>query len=79
NMANVVQGHLLKQERLDYLQPMAQDGSFPWKEKRGVGPSTSSSTAAAATSSASGTQGRRKRAPTTSRPDQQRPQKTSKS
>ena len=74
NMANIVQGYLLKQERPEHLQPVAQDGSFPWKEKRGVGPGTSSSSTGTSTdtTSSSDTTGRRKRAPTNSSPDQQR-------
>jgi len=79
NMANIVQGYLLKQERPEYLQPMAQDGSFPWKEKRGVEPGTSSSSTGTSTgtTSSSDTTGRRKRAPNNSSPDQQRRGKSS--
>ncbi|KAF9574621.1 hypothetical protein EC968_006036 [Mortierella alpina] len=33
NIANVVQGHILQQERPLYLQPVARDGSYPWATK----------------------------------------------
>ncbi|KAF9382226.1 hypothetical protein CPB97_007274 [Podila verticillata] len=74
NMANIMQGHLLKQERPKYLQPVAQDRLFPWKEKHGVGSSMSLSstiTTSTATTSSNKTTGRHKRVPTDSSPDQQ--------
>ena len=32
NMANVVRGHLLAQQRPCYLQPRDVDGNYPWEE-----------------------------------------------
>jgi hypothetical protein len=43
NMANIIQGYLAHQERLDYLHPVAEDGSLPWKAKRNDGSSSNSS------------------------------------
>ncbi|KAF9113798.1 hypothetical protein BGW39_003578, partial [Mortierella sp. 14UC] len=73
-------GYILKQERPECLQPMAQDGSFPWKEKREVGPSTSSTstgTTSTATTTSDETTGRHERGPTHSSPDQQQRGKSS--
>lgn len=33
-MSNIVQGHLLKQERPLYLQPKTAEGRYPWMESR---------------------------------------------
>lgn len=30
NMCNIVQGHLLEQQRSLYLQPVTKDGIYPW-------------------------------------------------
>ena len=81
NMANIIQKYLVRQERPDYLHPVAEDGSLPLKAKRDDGSSSSSSTATTsnAISSTSGVQGRRERASTTSTPEQDRPQKSSES
>jgi len=35
NMANIVQGHLLTQQRPRYLQPMDAEGKHPWEDGRG--------------------------------------------
>jgi hypothetical protein len=32
NMANVVRGHLIAQQRPRYFQPRAVDGNYPWEE-----------------------------------------------
>ncbi|KAG9072241.1 hypothetical protein KI688_000010 [Linnemannia hyalina] len=45
NMANIVRGYLEKQERPEYLHPVAADGSLPWMAKAGAGPATSSTAA----------------------------------
>ncbi|KAF9125383.1 hypothetical protein BGW39_007435 [Mortierella sp. 14UC] len=80
NMANIIQEYLVRQERPDYLHPVAEDGSLPWKAKRdGSSSSSTTTTASNAISSTSGVQGRRKRASSTSAPEQDRPQKSSKS
>ncbi|KAF9382477.1 hypothetical protein CPC16_009322 [Podila verticillata] len=42
NMANIARGYLEKQERPEYLQPVAKDGSLPWMKRAGTGPRTSS-------------------------------------
>ncbi|KAF9126055.1 hypothetical protein BGX30_000181 [Mortierella sp. GBA39] len=59
NMANIVHGYLLDQERPDYLQPVASDGSLPWKAKRDDKSSSNSSssgtTSTATTSTATTT------------------------
>lgn len=79
NMANIIQEYLVRQERPDYLHPVAEDGSLPWKAKRDDGSSSSSSTATASNAiSSTSVQGRRKRASTTSTPEQEQPQKSSK-
>lgn len=80
NMANIIQEYLVRQERPNYLHPVAEDGSLPWKAKRDDGSSSSSSTATTsnAINSTSGVQGRRKRASTTSTPEQEQPQMSSK-
>jgi len=33
NMCNIVQAHLVNQQRPDYLQPVDKEGRFPWKEE----------------------------------------------
>ena len=33
NTCNVLRGYVEKQERLDYLQPVDEHGTFPWKEQ----------------------------------------------
>ena len=33
NMVNIVRGHLLRQERPLYLQPIDEDNRYPWVEK----------------------------------------------
>ncbi|KAG0061366.1 hypothetical protein BGZ89_011535 [Linnemannia elongata] len=75
NMANIIQEYLARQERPDYLHPVAEDGSLPWKARQ-----SSSSSCATTTSNASsstiGVQGRLKRASNTSSPE---PQKSCKS
>ncbi|KAF9544797.1 hypothetical protein EC957_011701 [Mortierella hygrophila] len=50
-MANVVRGHLMDQQRPDYLQPVDAQDRYPWKEDLcssadivGSGKSTSSDT-----------------------------------
>ena len=45
NLANVVQGHLREQRRPRYLQPVDQNGVFPWERPVSVvhGSSTSTS------------------------------------
>ena len=45
SMANIIQEYLVRQGRPDYLHPVAEDGSLPWKAKRDDGSSSSSSTA----------------------------------
>ncbi|KAG0376016.1 hypothetical protein BGX24_008386 [Mortierella sp. AD032] len=50
-MPNIARGYLLEQERPEYLHPVDQDDSFPWK-KTSVGAgavSNSSSTSASST------------------------------
>jgi len=32
NICNVIQGHLLKQERPLYLQPKDENGNYPWMQ-----------------------------------------------
>ncbi|KAF8938778.1 hypothetical protein BGZ47_008442, partial [Haplosporangium gracile] len=34
NIADAIQGHLLNQQRPDYLQPVDSDGNYPWKQDR---------------------------------------------
>lgn len=39
NIANAIQGHLLNQQRPEYLQPVDSDGDYPWKkDRRGFAP-----------------------------------------
>ena len=52
NMANIIQEYLVRQERPDYLHPVAEDGSLPLKAKRDDGSSSSSSPPRPATPSA---------------------------
>ncbi|KAG9062574.1 hypothetical protein KI688_005489 [Linnemannia hyalina] len=78
NIENIIQEYLERQERPDYLHPVAEDGSLPCKAKRDDGSSSSTATASNTISSTS-VQGRRKRASTTSTPEQEQPQKSSKS
>jgi hypothetical protein len=44
NMANIIQGYLIDQQRPDYLQPIAPDGTMPWKQEPSSGSSTCSGT-----------------------------------
>ena len=37
NIANVVRGHLINQQRPLYLQPVDKDGSYPWMSERTSG------------------------------------------
>ncbi|KAF8945173.1 hypothetical protein BGZ47_003134 [Haplosporangium gracile] len=65
NMANIVQGYLVQQERPLYLQPVAPDGSYPWLEAPTPAVSTSStsgSSTSGSSSSAIPPPGRSKRA-----------------
>ncbi|KAG9062117.1 hypothetical protein KI688_006843 [Linnemannia hyalina] len=68
NMTNLIQGHLVDQQRPKYLQPAAADGSYPWMASPGSGSSTSSggiealsiTTSSSSTNTAKRTPGRRK-------------------
>ncbi|KAF9286133.1 hypothetical protein BGZ88_009223 [Linnemannia elongata] len=75
NMANIIQEYLARQERPDYLHPVAEDGSLPWKARQSSS-SSCSTTTSNASSSTIGVQGRLKRASNTSSPE---PQKSFKS
>ncbi|KAG9065426.1 hypothetical protein KI688_002751 [Linnemannia hyalina] len=69
NMANIVRGYLEKQERPEYLHPVAADGSLPWMAKAGAGPATSSTAASSSsntTTAINRPKGSRKRATSTS-------------
>ncbi|KAG9061323.1 hypothetical protein KI688_007301 [Linnemannia hyalina] len=69
NMANIVRGYLEKQERPEYLHPVAADGSLPWMAKAGAGPATSSTAASSSsntTTAINRPKGSRKRAASTS-------------
>ncbi|KAG0292157.1 hypothetical protein BGZ96_004453 [Linnemannia gamsii] len=57
NMCNIVQGYLVKQERPRYLQPITQDGRYPWDttSTTGVGTSTVSTSTSASTSASAAT------------------------
>ncbi|KAF8929937.1 hypothetical protein BGZ47_000819 [Haplosporangium gracile] len=70
NMANIVQGYLIDQERPEYLQPVASDGSLPWKKAQalvGFAPSPiEATTSGGSTATSSRTPGRQKRAASTS-------------
>ncbi|KAF9410370.1 hypothetical protein BGZ76_005528 [Entomortierella beljakovae] len=33
NICNIVRGHLLEQQRPEYLQPVDENGNYPWKYK----------------------------------------------
>lgn len=72
NMSNIVLGHLVRQERPDYLQPVNTDGSYPWKANPITESSTSSSSVAASSTSINQVLGRRKRTTTASSQDQGR-------
>lgn len=69
NMANIAPGYLENQERPEYLQPVAKDGSLPWMKRAGA---RASSTIASgqggegSTSTSNRSPGRRKRSATTS-------------
>ena len=52
NMCKAVQGHLTRQERPLYLQPVDAGGNYPWMEST----STSSTTGSASTASTSTTE-----------------------
>ncbi|KAG0276136.1 hypothetical protein BGZ97_010156, partial [Linnemannia gamsii] len=43
-IANIIQGYLIDQQRPDYLQPIAPDGTMPWKQEPSSGSSTCSGT-----------------------------------
>ncbi|KAG9066448.1 hypothetical protein KI688_001674 [Linnemannia hyalina] len=66
NMANIIQGYLIDQERPEYLQPVASDGSLPWKKAQalvGFAPCPiEATTSGGSTTTTSQTPGRQKRA-----------------
>ncbi|KAF9131324.1 hypothetical protein BGW39_001935 [Mortierella sp. 14UC] len=71
NMANIVRGYLEKQQRPEYLQPVAPDGSLPWMASTAAGSSapsntTSGSSGSGSTSTTGRSTGRRKRPASTS-------------
>ncbi|KAG0274828.1 hypothetical protein BGZ96_004069 [Linnemannia gamsii] len=66
NMSNIVRGYLEKQQRPEYLQPVAPDGTLPWMASTATGSSapsntTSGSGGSGSTSTTSRLTGRRKR------------------
>ncbi|KAI1320617.1 hypothetical protein EDD11_000139 [Mortierella claussenii] len=71
NIANLVRGYLEKQQRPEYLQPVAPDGSLPWMASAGAGSSTLSNTTpgnggSGSTDTTSRSPGHRKRPASTS-------------
>lgn len=72
NMSKIALGHLVRQERPDYLQPINADGTYPWKASSGEGSGTSSSSMATGSTPTDRVPGRRKRAITASSQDQGR-------
>ncbi|KAF9333558.1 hypothetical protein BGZ91_011201, partial [Linnemannia elongata] len=66
NMSKVAPGHLARQERPEYLQPIHADGSYPWKASSDKGSGTNSSSVANSSTSTDRVPGCRKRTMTAS-------------